>query len=69
MYGVSLILSVNAYVLLDTASPDDPAEVSFEKDEIVDVIDSKGKWWRIRTSNGKIGSECTPLYSFFTAEH
>lgn len=29
----------------DTASPDDPNEISFAKGEILDIIDNTGKWF------------------------
>jgi len=40
----------------DTASPDDPNEISFSKGEIMDVIDKNGKWWQARKEDGTLGS-------------
>jgi len=34
---------------------DDPNEVSFDKGEVMDVIDNKGKWWQVRKTNGTVG--------------
>ena len=36
-----------------TASPEDPNEVSFVKNEILLVVDSAGKWWRVRKQHGQ----------------
>lgn len=41
---------------LDTASPDDPTEISFAKNEILDIVDKQGKWWQARKVDGTIGS-------------
>ncbi|KAG9121334.1 Transmembrane osmosensor [Ceratobasidium sp. 392] len=38
-----------------TASPDDPAEISFSKGEILDIVDNNGKWWQARKENGATG--------------
>ncbi|KAI8868246.1 Src homology-3, partial [Ramicandelaber brevisporus] len=37
------------------ASPDDPNEISFNKNEIVDIVDTAGKWWQAKKSNGMVG--------------
>lgn len=37
------------------ASPDDINEVSFAKDEILEVDDIDGKWWQARRANGQVG--------------
>lgn len=37
------------------ASPDDINEISFVKDEILDVDDIDGKWWQARRANGQVG--------------
>ncbi|KAG5519880.1 hypothetical protein PMAC_000157 [Pneumocystis sp. 'macacae'] len=37
------------------ASPDDPREVSFIKDEILEIGDISGKWWQARKEDGTIG--------------
>lgn len=44
-------------VYSDTASPDDPTELSFAKGEILDVLDKQGKWWQAKNSDGKAGSK------------
>jgi len=38
-----------------TASPDDPNELSFNKGEMLDIVDNKGKWWQARKQDGTIG--------------
>ena len=40
----------------DTASPDDPNEISFTKNEIMDIVDKQGKWWHARKADGTVGS-------------
>ncbi|KAG8790670.1 Transmembrane osmosensor [Ceratobasidium sp. 428] len=40
-----------------TASPDDPAEISFSKGEILDIMDNNGKWWQARKEDGTTGSK------------
>lgn len=37
------------------ANPDDINEISFVKDEILQVDDIDGKWWQAKRSNGQIG--------------
>jgi SHO1 osmosensor len=48
---------------LDEANPADPNELSFAKGEILDVTDSKGKWWQIQKIESD-GSFSTGLYYF-----
>ena len=43
--------------LSDTASPDDPNEITFAKGEILEILDKNGKWWQARKSDGTVGSE------------
>ncbi len=50
---VVLISNINA---ADTASTDDPNEISFSKGEILDIIDKNGKWWQARKEDGTLGS-------------
>lgn len=38
-----------------SASPDDPNEVSFAKGEILEVHDTTGKWYQVRTASGQTG--------------
>jgi hypothetical protein len=49
-------------MLLDTASPDDPNELSFTKGEILDILDKQGKWWQAKKSDGRVGSKCFGRY-------
>lgn len=42
-----------------TASPDDPNEVSFTKGETLEVLDTAGKWFQVRTSSGQTGVSFT----------
>ena len=39
----------------DSASPDDPNEISFAKGEILDILDNSGKWWQARKTDGTKG--------------
>lgn len=53
-----------------SASPDDPNEVSFAKGDLLDVIDSTGKWFQVRTPAGQQGvstilSEYSPVVADF----
>lgn len=41
---------------VDAASADDPNEVSLEKDEEMEVLDKKGKWWKVKKTDGTTGS-------------
>lgn len=34
---------------------DDPNEISFDKNEILQIIDRSGKWWQVRRANGDQG--------------
>lgn len=37
------------------ASEDDPTEISFSKGDVLEIVDSSGKWWQARRSNGELG--------------
>ncbi|CAO3635704.1 unnamed protein product [Cunninghamella blakesleeana] len=38
-----------------TASPDDPNELSFERGEVLEIVDRRGNWWQARKSDGTVG--------------
>ena len=42
-------------LILDSASLQDPNELSFEKGEILEIVDRKGNWWQARKKDGAIG--------------
>jgi hypothetical protein len=42
-------------VCIDSASPDDPNEISFTKGEILDILDNSGKWWQARKTDNTKG--------------
>ncbi|KAI7906645.1 uncharacterized protein BX663DRAFT_497178 [Cokeromyces recurvatus] len=37
------------------ANTDDPNEISFKKDEVLDILDKRGNWWHARKQDGTIG--------------
>ncbi|WFD21828.1 Transmembrane osmosensor [Malassezia equina] len=37
------------------ASEDDPTEISFNKGDILHIVDSSGKWWQAQRPNGELG--------------
>lgn len=37
------------------ASEDDPTEISFNKGDILEIVDSSGKWWQAYRPNGELG--------------
>ena len=49
---IMLILSITTAV---TGNSDVPDEISFSKDEIIDIIDKTGKWWQVRKEDGTLG--------------
>ncbi|KAG2230506.1 hypothetical protein INT48_009881, partial [Thamnidium elegans] len=36
-------------------SPDDPNELSFSKNEVLDILDKRGNWWQARKRDGTTG--------------
>ncbi|KDN42979.1 hypothetical protein K437DRAFT_287324 [Tilletiaria anomala UBC 951] len=38
-----------------SANADDPAEISFAKGDILDIVDNSGKWWQARKPDGTTG--------------
>jgi SHO1 osmosensor len=34
------------------ANPDDPNELSFDKGEMLEIIDNRGKWWQVKRRDG-----------------
>ena len=48
--------SLRASPCADSASADDPNEISFSKGEILDIVDKQGKWWQAKKADGTIGS-------------
>ncbi|RKP06766.1 hypothetical protein THASP1DRAFT_31426 [Thamnocephalis sphaerospora] len=38
-----------------TANPEDNTELSFAKDDVLEIADNKGKWWHARKADGSIG--------------
>ncbi|OBZ68393.1 High osmolarity signaling protein SHO1 [Grifola frondosa] len=47
----------------DTASSDDPNEISFSKGELLEIVDKQGKWWQAKKTDGSVGSESRILLS------
>ncbi|ORZ01225.1 hypothetical protein BCR43DRAFT_561516 [Syncephalastrum racemosum] len=37
------------------ANPEDPNELSFDKNEILEILDRRGNWWQARKMDGSIG--------------
>lgn len=52
--GVHKARALYAY----TTSPDESTDISFAKDEILDILDNSGDWWQARKEDGTIGSKC-----------
>ena len=43
------------FIKLDSASTDDPTELSFRKGEMLEVVEKKGNWWQARKGDGTMG--------------
>jgi SHO1 osmosensor len=59
MYMHCLMKNISANIALDVidkANEDDPNEISFEKNEVLEVLDKGGKWWQVKRQDGTIGS-------------
>lgn len=50
LFGIRLIGDA------DKANDQDPTEISFEKGEILEILDRSGKWWTAKNAQGKTGS-------------
>jgi hypothetical protein len=38
-----------------TANPEDPNELSFAKDEVLEILNKSGNWWQAKKQDGTIG--------------
>ncbi|CAO3634141.1 unnamed protein product [Mucor fragilis] len=38
-----------------TANPDDPNELSFQKGEVLEILNKSGNWWQAKKQDGTIG--------------
>ncbi|OBZ85935.1 High osmolarity signaling protein sho1 [Choanephora cucurbitarum] len=43
------------FLCLDQASAEDPNELSFSKNEVLDILDKRGNWWQARKQDGTTG--------------
>jgi hypothetical protein len=43
--------------LPDSAAPEDPNEISFSENEIVDLVKQQGSWCQVRKVDGSFGGE------------
>lgn len=44
------------HVTVDTASSEDPSELSFRQGEVLDILTKSDLWWEARNSRGRKGS-------------
>ncbi|CAB4384143.1 unnamed protein product [Rhizophagus irregularis] len=51
------------------ANPDDNSELSFSKGEILEIADYKGKWWRAKKADGKVGIAPSNYLQFIPREN
>lgn len=45
----------------DKANPEDPNEISFDKNEVMEILDKQGKWWQAKKVDGTVGSKYSNL--------
>jgi hypothetical protein len=68
LWFVSVVTMLTNYHLciIDSASADDPNEISFTKGEVLDIVDKQGKWWQAKKSDGTIGSTSPRIFCMFS---
>jgi hypothetical protein len=44
-------------IVVDTASSEDPTELSFKKGEVLDILTKSDLWWEARKLDGSKGSQ------------
>lgn len=49
----------------DQGSADDPSELSFEKGEVLEILDRRGNWWQARKQDGTTGIVPSNYVSYF----
>lgn len=52
VYMLSHLLVI---AIIDTANPDDPNELSFQKGEVLEILNKSGNWWQAKKQDGTIG--------------